>query len=155
MQGISLLGSEAFLAPVAIFFVAQLKNTRRQREALLLVIVALGVELLSQILKLVFHRPRPDPFFGIAPPSSYSFPSGHALISMVFYGTLGILLSRRASIRLALYGLAALIGFSRIYLGVHYPTDVLAGFAMAVFCLSLVFYANDRNRNDPYRSIPV
>jgi undecaprenyl-diphosphatase len=85
-------------------------------------------------LKLAFHRPRPVAFFG-STPSSYSFPSGHALGSFCFYGILAAILATRVRGRgakfcvwMAAVLLVAMIGVSRIYLGVHYPSDVIAGY---------------------------
>jgi undecaprenyl-diphosphatase len=104
------------------------------RGALGLAIIMAGATILDNGLKLAFHRVRPEVFFGVLP-DTYSFPSGHALFNLCFYGGLAILLASRvrgAGLRIATWSAAALlvlgIGLSRIYLGVHYPTDVLAGF---------------------------
>jgi len=105
----------------------------------------LGGEGLNQILKHLFARSRPEAFFGYTLPSSYSFPSGHAVVSCCFYGALAAILTRRmesGAKKLAIWAvaalMAALIGFSRIYLGVHYPSDVLAGYAAAIVWVSAV-----------------
>jgi undecaprenyl-diphosphatase len=98
-------------------------------------------------LKHAFHRIRPVPFF-VALPHTYSFPSGHALFSFCFYGVLaGLLADRTRSrtariyLRLAAAVLIAAIGLSRIYLGVHYPTDVLGGYlAAAVWVSSMIAF---------------
>jgi undecaprenyl-diphosphatase len=91
-----------------------------------------------------FQRPRPDVFFG-PQPLNYSFPSGHALVSCCFYLALAEILVRDQWPRvrkLAVWTLAVLltgaIGLSRVYLGVHYPTDVLGGYAAAIAWLSIV-----------------
>jgi len=105
----------------------------------------LGAELLSQFLKLGFHRARPEPFFGLATPASYSFPSGHAMVGTVFYLTLAVLTTRRPIIRAGTVVFVGLIGYSRIYMGVHYPTDVLAGYAAAVVWLSIAGIALSKN----------
>jgi len=93
--------------------------------------------LLDLSLKHAFHRTRPTAFFG-ALPHSYSFPSGHALFSFCFYGVLaGLSAGRTRSqpARILIWTLAAVlvtaIGLSRIYLGVHYPSDVIAGYLAA------------------------
>jgi Membrane-associated phospholipid phosphatase len=85
---------------------------------------------------------RPEPFFGTAP-ETYSFPSGHALFSACFYGALAWLLGAalrnfgaRAAIWAMSLALIAAIGLSRLYLGVHYPTDVIAGYLVAVFWIT-------------------
>jgi membrane-associated phospholipid phosphatase len=84
-------------------------------------------------LKLFFHRPRPDLFGGIGEPPSFSFPSWHAMSSVAVFGLLALILARsfpRARVWLGAGAalLAFSIGLSRIYLGMHWPTDVLAGF---------------------------
>jgi undecaprenyl-diphosphatase len=106
-------------------------------SATLLTVSAGGSALLTTVLKTVFERARPDLFDRGVVESSYSFPSGHATVAVGFYGTLALLLAWRASgwrrwtIAAAGILLVLLIGFSRLYLGVHYPTDVLAGFLAA------------------------
>lgn len=104
-----------------------------------------GGSLLSTILKLIFARPRPTVVPHLVEVSSASFPSGHAMLSAVVYLTLGALLSRvegppRAKIYILSVAilLTFLVGVSRVYLGVHWPTDVLAGWcagaAWATLC---------------------
>src|SRR5215470_4326462 len=107
---------------------------RWHRAAIWLTITQAGALVLDLSLKYAFHRQRPAPFFGPLP-HTYSFPSGHALFSFCFYGVLaGLLADRikslpiRICIGVAAAILIAAIGLSRIYLGVHYPTDVLGGY---------------------------
>ena len=110
----------------------------------LMLITMIGAGILDVTLKLTFHRLRPDPFFGTKP-NTYSFPSGHALISFCFYGLIAGMLSLRLEKRwqrgvvwtLAVFLIAA-IGFSRIYLGVHWPSDVLAGYAAALIWMGAI-----------------
>ena len=137
MLAFTVIGTTGFMAIAAVPFVWWLIRARRRADALWLISVPLTADLLLQILKYSFHRQRPEPFFGLPTPDSYSFPSGHALLSTVFYLTLAILMTRKLSIRLAAAGLAFLIGLSRVYLGVHYPTDVLAGFAVGAFWIAM------------------
>jgi undecaprenyl-diphosphatase len=139
------LGSGPFLIGVGALAIWRLAAAGRKHAALLLAVAALGGEALDQILKLCFHRPRPEAFFGLMDPSTYSFPSGHALTATCFYGALAALLAARTRPLAAKAGLwalaaalAALIGLSRVYLGVHYPSDVLAGYAAAVVWLAAV-----------------
>lgn len=122
-----------------------------RRAALWLTITQAGALVLNVSLKYAFHRTRPTPFFGSLP-HSYSFPSGHALFSFCFYGVLaGLLTDRigplaaRVSIWVATVFLIAAIGLSRIYLGVHYPTDVIAGYLTAAIWVSSMI-AFDRMR---------
>ncbi len=129
------------LAISAVVFVG-LYRRRLLVQAALLPLVLGGAELLNLILKLSFHRTRPDVAF--VQIDSYSFPSGHAMISAAAYGALAYLAwpqlrthGRRALLVAATALGVALIGFSRLYLGVHYLSDVLAGVAGGVFWLSL------------------
>jgi membrane-associated phospholipid phosphatase len=111
---------------------------------LTLVISVVGGSLLNVLLKLIFHRPRP--YFGnpILLLKTYSFPSGHTLMATVFYGTLcALVVSRtknwkwRALAAVGAMTLIALVGFSRIYLGAHYLTDVLAAILEGVTWVTL------------------
>ena len=145
MRGVSLIGSEVVLAPLGVILVWRLVAAKRRRAAVVFGVAALGAEALDQIMKLLFDRPRPEPFFGLASPITHSFPSGHAMVSCCFFGVLAMILAareplraRRISIFAAAAILVALMGFSRVYLGFHYPTDVLAGYAAAVVWLAVV-----------------
>jgi membrane-associated phospholipid phosphatase len=113
-------------------------------DLLLLVLAAVGAEVITVGLKEGFQRERP--FFSdpLATERTFSFPSGHASVSLAVYGTLGYiaarhLQSRRAQL-LALVSAAVLvllIGFSRLYLGVHYLSDVVAGYSIALAWVAL------------------
>ena len=145
MRGVSLIGSEVVLVPIGVILVWRLVAAKRRRAAVVFGVAALGAEALDQIMKLLFYRPRPEPFFGLASPITHSFPSGHAMVSCCFFGVLAVILTarepsraRRISIFAAAAILVALMGFSRVYLGFHYPTDVLAGYAAAVVWLAVV-----------------
>ena|SRR6267378_2934104 len=103
-----------------------------------------GAVALNLAMKWGFHRPRPVPFFGTVP-DPYSFPSGHSLLSFCFYGVLAGLIADRIDSRAAqaaLWAAAATliagIGLSRIYLGVHYPSDVIAGYLTAAVWVSTI-----------------
>ena len=142
MRGLSLVGSPAFLIGLGVMVVVFFARTGRPRTAMLLVIAVLGAEGLDQVLKLLFHRTRPVAFFGLTEPVGYSFPSGHALVSCVYFGTLAVFAAAKSEgrgRRWLFYALAAVliaaIGYSRIYLGVHYASDVLAGYAGATVWL--------------------
>jgi undecaprenyl-diphosphatase len=134
MQAFSFLGSVAAVTTMCLVAICVSLYFRRARTAALLAITMLGVAVLDVALKHAFHRPRPTAFFGPTP-SSYSFPSGHAFGALCFYGVLAAILAalvRRRVMKFFLWMAAALligmIGFSRIYLGVHYPSDVIAGY---------------------------
>jgi membrane-associated phospholipid phosphatase len=135
MQGFSFFGSVGTVSSLCLVILAAFLYFRRKRMAALLGITMIGMAALDEVLKLAFHRPRPVAFFGPTP-SSYSFPSGHAFGALCFYGVLAAILAPRVRGRIAKWAiwsaavlLIAMIGFSRIYLGVHYPSDVIAGYA--------------------------
>jgi undecaprenyl-diphosphatase len=139
MRGVSLTGSAGFLIACGTLVAVYHLRTQRPRMALLFAVTVAGAGALDLLLKLAFQRPRPAAFFGLSTPESYSFPSGHALLSCSFYGVLAAFAAARTESRARRWiyrGGAALliaaIGFSRIYLGVHYPSDVVAGYAAAL-----------------------
>jgi len=146
MHAFSVLGSVAVITVLSLSAVCAFVCLHRSRTAALLAITMLGVGVLDITLKHAFHRDRPVAFFGMSP-SSYSFPSGHALGSLCFYGVLAAILSARVrgrGVRLCIWSAAvvliAMIGLSRVYLGVHYPSDVIAGYcAAAVWGGTIVF----------------
>jgi undecaprenyl-diphosphatase len=146
MWGASVVGAPRVLAlfgvGAAVVFVAR----RWWRAAVLVLITMWGAMVLDLALKQLYGRARPAPFFDFYPaPGSYSFPSGHALFAVCFFGGLAVLLTHRLerrSLQTAVWVLALciilLIGASRVYLGVHYPTDVLGGFAVGVVWVAAV-----------------
>ena len=145
MRGFSFVGSTIALSLGTIFVVVQFAMRKWGREARLFAITMIGAGLLNITLKLAFKRPRPVPFFNLSPPETYSFPSGHSLTSAVFFGALAAILTARIKskrVRVAVWIVATamflLIGLSRIYLGVHYTTDVIAGFAAALIWILVV-----------------
>jgi undecaprenyl-diphosphatase len=145
MRGITWLGSPAFLVSAVVMLVWRLVKRGRRRAAALLVLATLGGEAYDEALKLVFRRERPEAMFGYALPETYSFPSGHAVASACFFGTVAAILTRRMrsqTRKAAVWAMAVLvilaIGLSRVYLGVHHPSDVVGGYAAAVVWLALV-----------------
>jgi len=145
MRGISFLGSTLFLTVATIGVITWFALRKWGREAKLFAITMAGASLLNVSLKLAFKRPRPVPFFDLLPPESYSFPSGHALTSCCFFGAFAAILTARIKsrrVRTIVWILAVtmflLIGLSRIYLGVHHTTDVIAGFAAALIWILVV-----------------
>ncbi len=144
-RDITSLGGAAILTLMTAIVVGFLFVDEKRAAAWLVLASVAGGTLLSVILKLVFARPRPDVVPHLIAVSSASFPSGHAMLSAVVYLTLGALLSRvEGPPRVKIYVLSIavlltlLIGMSRVYLGVHWPTDVLggwcAGAAWATLC---------------------
>lgn len=101
------------------------------------------VVLLNQVMKFIIQRPRPEGF-RLVDVSGYSFPSGHSMVSMAFFGLLAWFVWKyekdkhmRNLLVLAFAGVICMVGLSRVYLGVHYATDVLAGFAVSLIWLAL------------------
>jgi undecaprenyl-diphosphatase len=145
MLRITQLGSTLTVTTLAVVAVIVLLKAKSKRATILLATDLAMALMLNSFLKDVFHRPRPQPFFGIPPPHTYSFPSGHALFSICFYGMLAALLSTRLKSqfwRVVVWIFAGLlvlaISFSRVYLGVHYVSDVLGGWAIALAWISVL-----------------
>ena len=132
------LGSVAVLACLLVATVVIFWICKWRRAAIVLMVTMAGSGVLNVALKFGFHRARPAPYFDITAPHSFSYPSGHAMFSFAFFATVAALSTARirgrwarALVWLAVATIVALIGFSRIYLGVHYPSDVLAGYLTA------------------------
>ena len=113
-------------------------------SAALLVVSTTGGLVLTTALKYLFQRSRPELFDSGYTASFYSFPSGHATVAVGFYGALTLFLAwrlkgfRRWAVAATGVVLVLLIGFSRLYLGVHYPTDIIAGYLAAPLWVSFV-----------------
>ncbi|HEX8197396.1 MAG TPA: phosphatase PAP2 family protein [Pyrinomonadaceae bacterium] len=162
MNFVTVLGSTLFLSTVfvCVFIIFIRKN--RKRPAILITITMAGAVFLNFVLKTSFARARPVPFFDTPLPSSYSFPSGHALFALCFYGVLAWIFASmirkhwlKSLIWVAAVFLALLIGISRIYLGVHYPSDVIAGYAASIVWVITVISADYvlKNKNDFLRKM--
>ena len=139
MEAISDLGSPVFLSALFVALIIVFLLVHWRYAALWLSITMAGALALDVTLKDLFHRARPTAYF-VPQPRTYSFPSGHALGSFCFYMVLSGLLTariRNPPARVVIWAVAAVlvaaIGFSRIYLGAHWPTDVIAGYAAAAF----------------------
>jgi len=139
---ITVFGSPAFALALATVVCVVLYRRRRLVDAAFLPLVLGVTELLNLVLKLAFQRPRPA--VGFVHLDTYSFPSGHAMISTAAYGAFACLLwsrleSRRARTLMlaATFLIVTLVSFSRLYLGVHYLSDVLAGVAGGATWLAL------------------
>ena len=113
---------------------------RRWGELVALLTSVLGAVSLNAVLKIVFARPRPSVFPPLVTEHTYSFPSGHTITAMALYGFLAIILWRehRRIWALLAGALIPLVGFSRIYLGVHYPSDVLGALMLGGLWLLIV-----------------
>ncbi len=137
MRAITALGYYWLVLPMLAVLVVIFYLKGWKLSAVLLLVSTAGGVVLTTVLKSVFQRARPELFDSVYTTSFYSFPSGHATIAVGFYGMLTLILAYHlrgfARWAVAFVGvvLVLLIGFSRLYLGVHYPTDVLAGFLAA------------------------
>ena len=123
---------------------------RRRLEIAGMLVCLGGGALLNVLLKHLFERSRPE-LFRVVEATGFSFPSGHAMVSLCVYGLLAFLIARhsrrwrwRLAVSILAGALVAAIGVSRVYLGVHYPTDVVAGYAAGAvwlaFCISLLMW---------------
>ncbi len=143
MWAITTLGSTFVVGPLFVIAEVALLRVKRRREALFLAIALIGSVIMNGLLKLVFQRPRPDLPWAKTP-LDYSFPSGHTMNSLVFYLALAliawIIWGPRIGIPATIGALilAVLIGISRIYLGAHYFSDVVAGFIAGLAWLLIV-----------------
>ncbi|HEX5058595.1 MAG TPA: phosphatase PAP2 family protein [Kofleriaceae bacterium] len=135
--GVTYVGSGWGVVAVIAVMTLALYRQHHWRTGLILLCDALAAEVLMRILKAYVERPRPTLFDEITRPETWSFPSGHALTAMAVYGGIGAVFitlypARRLPIIIATAVWVFLIGFSRVYLGVHWPTDIVAGWAAGV-----------------------
>lgn len=148
MTDLTSLGGMSVLGLLTALVAGYLAAAGKRAMALFVVLSVVGGALLGTLLKGVFIRARPDIVPHLVAVSTMSFPSSHAMDSAITYLTLGALLARaepRRGVRLyivaAALALTLMVGFSRVYLGVHWPSDVLAGWAVgaawALFCSAI------------------
>ena len=160
VRDVSALGSTTILGLITAATVIFLALDGKKHMAWFMLGSVLGGTALSDLLKDVFQRPRPDIVPHLAYASNTSFPSGHSLMSAVAYLTLGALLARshkRRAVKVFFLVTAALLGLmvgvSRVYLGVHWPTDVLAGWTAgavwALLCWTLASRLQSKRALEP------
>ncbi|MEO6014226.1 MAG: phosphatase PAP2 family protein [Devosia sp.] len=154
-RDITALGGVAVLTLLTTLVTVQFILRGKPRSALYVALAAISGTLISNTLKSIFNRPRPE-LTAIAEYGKGSFPSGHSTMAAVVYLTLGVILAVGArNVRLKVFYigtallLIVLVGLSRLYLGVHYPTDVLAGWAIgaswAVLWAIIASWLTDRH----------
>lgn len=156
VRDVTAMGSFAFLGLLVAGVVIYLLLARMRGAAVLVLVSVLGGTLLSTILKMGYDRPRPD-LATMSHQFTASFPSGHAMLSAVTFLTLGAILAQLAPSRaLRIYCIVAamfltlIVGVSRLYMGVHFPSDVLAGWclgaAWALGCSLVAFWLERRGK---------
>jgi undecaprenyl-diphosphatase len=163
MKFFTLIGSSSVVSVIIILLIIFLYKVLHHRLELILFISAIiGSAVLNQILKLIFHRVRPN-FHRLIDISGYSFPSGHAMNAFTVYVILSFLLWRHIPSRwgrsvLILFSVFMImaIGISRIYLGVHYPSDIIGGYLASGFWLTVAIwffqFYQEKRYNKKYKS---
>ena len=162
-RDVTAFGGFGVLVFVTLAAAGYLRLSGRRRSMLLLIVAVGGGQMLSTLFKRGFDRPRPDLVPHEAIVYTASFPSGHAMMAAVTYLTLGAMLARvqpTRALRAYVLALAAIVtvavGISRVYLGVHWPTDVLAGWtagaAWALACWTVARWLARRGAVEEGRS---
>ena len=160
VRDVTALGGWTLRTLITIGVIGYLLLARKGATALFVLIAIAGGSVLGLVLKSLFNRPRPEIVAHLVDVHSTSFPSGHAMNAAIVYLTLGALLARTQPMRsLRIYILsisillALLVGASRVYLGVHWPSDVLAGWAVgagwAVLCSLIAQWLQQAHRLEP------
>ncbi|WP_422484480.1 phosphatase PAP2 family protein [Gudongella sp. DL1XJH-153] len=151
MEVISFLGSEVFLFPVMGTAIAYFTIKKRYYIATLLLVSSLGSFIVNHILKQIFQRPRPFEYF-LVEQGGLSYPSGHSMVSMTMLLTIAYLLIRKtvdkkqkSRIWTAALIYIFLMGVSRVFLGVHWPSDIIGGYAAGyVFFEAYIPFVNKK-----------
>ena len=157
---VSFLGDHRFLLPATLAVTAALVLRGRRVSAVLFFGVVIGGWLLETLLKIIYHRARPDLWPALVTEKTYSFPSGHATMATLFYGAAAALvlhLSKKRALRSAALALATAVilsvSYTRIYLGAHWASDVGGGILVGLFWVSVCatgteYLARRKSRKD-------
>jgi undecaprenyl-diphosphatase len=154
----SAAGYQWGVVPFDIALIAVLAWRRRMREGMFAGLAIVGSALLNLATKQFFARDRPCLWESIAPETTFSFPSGHAMGSATLAWVLLLLAWRtrwRWPVMIAMAAFATMVAFSRVYLGVHYPSDILAGWAAASAWTASIYVLVFRNGARPWRAAQV
>ena len=157
MRDVTAVGGPFVLVGLTLAVAGYLALEGKRHAAVMVPVAVFGGMVAGQILKFIFERPRPDVVPHLMVETAASFPSGHSMGAAVTYLTLGALLARvtarkrvKAYFMLMGVGLSVAVGFSRMYLGVHWPTDVLAGWtagaAWALLCWTAARFLQRRGK---------
>lgn len=153
-NAITFLGSKEAIAAISIGMIIMLLVARKKRVALYVAYFTIIDALITYMLKNLIHRIRPDEMGRLINETGFSLPSGHSSSSLLLYGMVAYLITRsiasrvgRIAVIIEMSILITLIGFSRMYLGVHYPTDVMFGFLIGGLLLWL-FIRLAKRHND-------
>lgn len=146
MKFISFIGSGYFLIPIMIISIAYTLYKKKYYISKLLLVSTLGSYIVNFIFKAIFGRTRPVDYF-LVEQGGLSYPSGHSMVTMTFYMTLAYIATKninnkkkKRDIHLFAYTMIVVMGVSRLYLGVHWPTDVIGGYLIGyvLFYLSII-----------------
>jgi undecaprenyl-diphosphatase len=148
---VTALGSPVVLGLIVMIIAGYLLLQQRYRTAVMVVVTSISGEVVDELLKLFFERPRPTAVPHLRTVLTASFPSGHAMESAIIYLTLGALLMRVVEgtftkiycMTMAIL-LTMIVGVSRVFLGVHYPTDVLGGWMLGFLWAAVTFLITHR-----------
>jgi undecaprenyl-diphosphatase len=157
-RDVTALGDATVLTMITVMTLGYCLLTRYWAAFFMIFISVNSSNLTMILLKLFFHRQRPDVVPHLVTATMTSFPSGHAMMSAVVYLTIGAILARiepRRTVKMYLLSIFAVlslvIGMTRVFLGVHYPSDViagwLAGIALGTFCAAMVLIVDKKMKN--------
>lgn len=154
-ETLTFFGSSSFLLPAYCILIGILLFEKRKKTALNIGIIGVSSTAILHLLKEIFKRHRPSDHL-LAHVTGFSFPSGHSFSAFTFYALVIYLIwqtklsvSIKVLFAIFFFSFAALIAFSRVYLHVHYPSDVVAGFCLSVIWLLLAFYFLRKKESSP------
>lgn len=150
MKAVSWIGYVYFLVPVNLLILILLFRSNRLK-AVTIPVGTLVVWQFSELLKKMIQRPRPD-ISPIAHETSYAFPSGHAMSNTAFYMLLFLLTPDNKQLQYFSIGMIVMMNFSRVYLGVHWPSDVFGGTAIALIIVQLIYQLIKKRLQEPSSS---